>query len=218
MRKIMLWGGILLTLAVAFGGPISLFRLGNLWNSLKSKTFGSANAASLGDDPADHSAATRLLPTDAPAAARMPIEGAPITQLTDVFRFDVSPTWVLQRWPRVSTNLTTLELRGYRVPLVTGTKLTDLAGALTYYFNSAQQVHKITFTGKTGDPRTLIELLQKNFRCVRRPVNDPGRLIYEAVRSSGQSAGQVVINSTPVIRANRPLERYDVELLLERPE
>ncbi len=61
-----------------------------------------------------------------------------------MLRFDVTVEWVMQRWPRVSTGLPYLQLQGYRVPLVTGTKVADLAGSLTYYFNARQQVQRIT--------------------------------------------------------------------------
>ena len=64
--------------------------------------------------------------------------------------------WVLARWPRVSTRLANLDLQGYRVPLVSGTADGDLAGSLTYYFNSQQRVQRITFIGSTGDARPLV--------------------------------------------------------------
>jgi hypothetical protein len=209
-----------LVLALAAGGPISLFRLGDYWREWKSKTLGSSTAASIDGEwlaPADSAA---VLPSGgaAGAAGRLPIEGVPVRQLADVFRFDVSPAWVLQRWPRVSTDLTALDLHGYRVPLVTGTRRTDLAGALTYYFNPAQQVARITFRGKTGDPRALIRLLGEQYRFVRRPINDPGRLIYESLQSGGQSAGRMEINAAAVVRADRPFDRYRIELRMERPE
>jgi len=57
---------------------------------------------------------------------------------------------VISRWPRVSAGLAELQLQGYRVPLVSGTTANDLAGALTYYFNSRQQVQRITFQGTTA--------------------------------------------------------------------
>ncbi|MBN2577909.1 MAG: hypothetical protein JXB10_02880 [Pirellulales bacterium] len=216
MKRSLVLGGVLLALAA--GGPISLCRLGDYWRNLKSGSSDAATASAGGESLSPSDPALPAGARPAVAAAGLPIEGAPVKQLSDVFRFDVSPTWVLERWPRVSTDLSPLELRGYRVPLVTGTQLTDLAGALTYYFNPAQQVHRITFLGKTGDPRALAELLMKQYHFVRRPLNDPGRLLYESLQSSGRPAGRMTITSAPVIRANRPFERYNVELQIERPE
>ena len=71
----------------------------------------------------------------------------PLPSLAEVLRFDVTVEWVMQRWPRVTTGLPQLQLQGYRVPLVTGTSLSDVAGSLTYYFNARQQVQRITLRG-----------------------------------------------------------------------
>jgi hypothetical protein len=138
--------------------------------------------------------------------------------LEEVFRFDLAPTDVLRRWPRVSTELPVLNLHGYRVPLVTGTESTSLAGSLTYYFNPSQQVQRITFRGSTGDPSSLIMLLTNRYHYARRPNNDPSRLVYESSGSSRQQLGQVVIRSAPVVKQSDPYQRYDVDLSMERPE
>jgi hypothetical protein len=125
---------------------------------------------------------------------------------------------VLQRWPRVSTDLPSLQLHGYRVPLVSGTEPAALAGALTYYFNPAQQVQRITFRGTTGDPRAIILLLTNRYHYARRPNNDPSRLLYESTGSSRQLIGQVVIRSVPVVRASDPYKKYEIDLSMNRPE
>jgi hypothetical protein len=137
--------------------------------------------------------------------------------LADVLRFDVSPAWVLQRWPRVSTDLALLQLHGYRVPLVTGTSPNDVAGSLTYYFNPSQQVQQITLRGTTGDPRALINFMNARYGYVRRPCNDPSRLIYETVNSGGKPLGTMIIQSAPVVRADRPYQRYALDVSIERP-
>jgi len=59
------------------------------------------------------------------------LAGPPVSDLNDVIRFDVSPGWVTSRWPRVTTTLAESGMEGLRVPLVTGTKVDDLAGGLT---------------------------------------------------------------------------------------
>ncbi|MGA2798616.1 MAG: DUF6690 family protein, partial [Thermoguttaceae bacterium] len=184
-KKIALSG---ILLAAAFGGPVTMFRATDFWRDLhwggsgdKSSatsdvTANSTTALKPGDKSADP-----LLPPSRPTA--LSVEGAPTPALADVLRFDVSPAWVLQRWPRVSTDLALLQLHGYRVPLVTGTKANDVAGSLTYYFNPAQQVQQITLRGTTGDPRAIINFMNTRYGYVRRPCNDPSRLIYETVDS-----------------------------------
>ena len=94
----------------------------------------------------------------------------------------------------------------------------SLAGALTYYFNPAQQVQRITFRGTTGNPQALVQLLTNRYKYARRPCNDPSRLVYESIRSNNQSGGQVVVRSAAIVRQNDPLKRYEIDLTMERPE
>ena len=217
MFKKILFIGILL--AVAFSGPVTLFRATDFWRNLHwggSADKSAANAAvpsgaQKSGDPLDEP----FLAASHPAA--ISVEGAPAPALAEVLRFDVSPTWVLQRWPRVSTDLAILQLHGYRVPLVTGTNPSDVAGSLTYYFNPSQQVQQITLRATTGDPRAIISFLNERYGYVRRPCNDPSRLIYETVSSSGKKTGSMIIQSAPVVRADRPYQRYALDLTIDRP-
>jgi hypothetical protein len=133
-----------------------------------------------------------------------------------VLRFDVTVEWVLRHWPRVSTGLPHLQLQGYRVPVVTGTRATDLAGSLTYYFNAAQQAQRITLRGATGDPSALVAVLTNRHHFTRRLTNDPGLVLYEAVDSSNQPCGTLKIRSANVIRADQPYARFQVDLEINR--
>src|SRR5687767_3347320 len=86
-------------------------------------------------NPSDTSAVTqdatgRLLPS---RTDRSPLEGPAVADLAEVLRFDITPAWLTQRWPRVmNARHAAGSLQAYRVPLVTGAKPTDLAGSLTY--------------------------------------------------------------------------------------
>jgi hypothetical protein len=157
----------------------------------------------------------QLLPAEPYAA---PLEGAPAQNLAEILRFDVTPDWIMRRWPRVSTGLADLQLHGYRVPLVTGTSEVDLAGSLTYYFNPQQRVQRITFAGSTGNVAQLAQLLTSRFRMARRITNDPSLMIYEAVTRDGKPAGVARIRTAPVVRAGDTFHRYDVQVVIERPE
>jgi hypothetical protein len=110
-----------------------------------------------------------------------------------------------------------LQLQGYRVALVTGTRLPDVAGALTYYFNAAQQVRRITLRGTTGEPSVLVALLTGRYRFVRRLTNDPGVILYEAVDSNDKPTGSLKIHSANVIKASQPYARFEVDLAMDRP-
>jgi len=138
--------------------------------------------------------------------------------LDEVFRFDLTIREILAHWPRVSTSLADLQLQGYRVPLVTGTAETDLAGALTYYFNSYQQVQRITFQGTTGDGRQLVEFLASRYGFQRRLTNDPSLFVYEVPRLGGPSQSMLRLKLAPTLKADLPHQRFDVWLVIERPE
>jgi hypothetical protein len=145
-----------------------------------------------------------------------PLNRMPQPTLEDVLQLDISVDWVLQRWPRVTTGLTHLQLQGYRVPLVSGTSTADVAGSLTYYFNAQQQVQRITLRGTTGDPRQLASILGSRFGFTRRLTNDPGLILFEAVDASNRATGTLKIRSAPVVNANQPRSRFVVDLVLER--
>ena len=122
----------------------------------------------------------------APGGVPGSLEGTPVGDLREVLRFDITPDWIVTRWPRVSAGLAHLELQGYRVPLVTGTTEEDLAGALTYYFNPQQQLQRITFYGTTGNTRRLVDLVVREYGFARRLTNDPGVFVFEIPGPNGQ--------------------------------
>ena len=157
----------------------------------------------------------------APAAsdgtvANIPLEGSVVSQFWEVLRFDISPSFVTQRWPRVATSLYELDLQGFRVPLVTGTNPDDLAGSLTYYFNQERRLQRITFTGTTGDYRRLLHLLTNYYRFVSRPTNTPDVMVFE-VPAAKEAASYLWIRPVDVLRADQPLSRFHLTLVLERP-
>jgi hypothetical protein len=210
MLKKLLLAGIAV---VAVGGPVAVFSAADWWKSFRQSLAGSQTK----DGSADDQRVAAAIPATSEQSSKPAIEGAPVADLAEVFRFDVTPSWVTQRWPRVSTGLANLQLEGYRVALVSGTRPTDLAGALTYYFNSAHQVQQITFRGTTGDTRSLVRMLTSRYRLARRITNDPGTVIYEAVNPVGKTTSMARIHQAAVVKADDPNRRYVVELVLERP-
>ena len=220
MVKRALWSFAVLAAAATL--PAICFTASDYWKKL-GRAAGSAPVASgaksgAGAPSPVAAAAGGSLP-ESPAPQLTPLlEGAPVRDLTEVLRFDVTPDWIMRRWPRVSTGLAQLPLQGYRVPLVTGTAENDLAGALTYYFNPHLQLQRITFHGTTGDAGNLVAVLAARHQLTRRLTNDPSMAVYEAVSSVGRPASALRIRSAPVIKASEPHKRFDVELVLERPE
>ena len=148
--------------------------------------------------------------------ADVPIDGTPVDRLEDVIRMDVSTAWVYGHWSRKSTALSDLSLFGIRVPLVTGTGVDDLAGSLTYYFNPNGQVQRISFRGRTGDARKLINLVVAKYGFRRQPPRVAGEQVYQ-VRWNGKAISELRIRPAPVLWATSPYNSFQVSLELERP-
>lgn len=212
MFKTLLYSGLGLGTAVL--GPYLFYSAADYVSAARQSIPGIRSAGVMAGD-----SETDTVAGDPGAAGRpMPrLAGEPVGDFGEVFRFDISPRWIAERWPHVSTGLAQLQLHGHRVPLVTGTEETDLAGSLTYYFSPRQRVERLVFQGTTGDPSRFIAFLNRNYHFVHRAMNDPGLFIYEAVDRNGNFAGAAEIRSSWTVRADAPLRRYQIKLQLERP-
>lgn len=203
---------------VAVLGPIAYYSAPQWWPKIAASF--SANASAQDSSPmADFVPSTyadRASPS-APGGIPGSLEGTPVDDLSEVLRFDLTPGWIVNRWPRVSAGLAHLELQGYRVPLVTGTAEDDLAGALTYYFNPRQQVQRITFYGTTGDTRRLVDLVTGRFGFARRLINDASVFVFEIPGSNGRAISSLWIRPAKVIKTSDPRRRFEVALVIERP-
>lgn len=142
-----------------------------------------------------------------------PIEGPGVTNLSDVFRYDATPSWVLGRWPRVM-NSRYEDLQAYRVPLVTGAKDADLAGSLTYCFDAKQQVRQIRFQGTTGDARPLVMFLIQQHGFAHEPTQDPSEYLYQ-VKHSGQAICELRVKTAPLIESSAASTRFQVQLSMQ---
>lgn len=218
--------------AICAGGPVAWFSGSQWWSSLTASLATGPSAAQ--DQPSGTTSPTSLFadqtstgtpasPAETAAAPGLakpsPVTaaGPPIHPMPEVFRFDISPRWIADHWPRVSTALAQLQLQGYRVPLVTGPAEDDLAGSLTYYFNPWQQLQRITFVGTTGDVRRLVTFMTSQYGFARRLTNDPGQFLYEVPSADGAPRGILWIRHFPVLKTDQPRQRYEVNLTLDRP-
>lgn len=161
--------------------------------------------------PEDSGGASTELPN-------LPLEGASVNQFWEILRFDLTPQWIANRWPRVTTALAELDLQGFRVPLVTGTAEDDLAGSLTYYYNADRQLQRITFAGTTGDYRRLLQLLTTHYGFVNRPTNTPNVILFEVPSQQNPPHSYLWVRPAAVLKATEPLRRFDLTLVLERPQ
>lgn len=151
----------------------------------------------------------------AEVSARPLLAGATSGELSELLRFDISPRWITERWARVSTVRAEPDLEGLRVPVVTGTELTDLAGSLTYYFDRDRKVRRITFFGHTGDESELAAFVTKQFNLHLEPALGPG--LYVA-RWNAKPTSLLRIQHAPVVRSDQPHARLEFTLELNRPD
>jgi len=211
MFRTILFTGLLM--GVAGFGPAVFFSAPGYWKAVKDEWFPARKEVA--EEPKQPDAAGQKTPGVKPK--KVPFEGAPVRGLAEVFNFNVTADWILRRWPRVTTGLSHLQLQGYRVPLVTGTGTSDLAGSLTYYFNAQHRVQLITFHGTTADTRKLVQLLLTRHRFTRRLTNDPGMFVYEVADDRGKISSFARIRTAGTIKSNRPQTRFEVDLVLTRP-
>lgn len=139
----------------------------------------------------------------------------PTISLESVLRFDISPRWVMQHWPHVSTTRTDGPLDGLRVPVITGTTPRDLVGSLTYYFDEQQRVQRISLDGIIGDDRHLVSAVTRRFQL--KPELKPGVGIY-ALRWNGKPVSVLWIRRMPVADREKGGPQHEFSLELNRPD
>lgn len=152
-----------------------------------------------------------------PAGSKPAASDERLIPFEHALQWQVTPTWVLSTWPRVTTHLAELETQGYRVTLVSGTTSTDIAGALTYYFDAKQKLQRITFNGTTGDARRLVQFLAATHHFERRLLEDPSVYLYQ-VEEDRRALSELRIKTAPIVRAGATLSRFEVTLVMRRPE
>lgn len=151
---------------------------------------------------------------DLPPIAIPPLGGPPGISLAEALRFDVTPEWIAQSWPRVTTRLPTTDFHGVRVPLVTGTELHDFAGSLSYYFNAQRRLERITLTGYTGDYESLVVLIQSRFGLA--PYATVGTALFLGFQDS-QPISLLRVEEAALQHADGAQVRYHIELELNLP-
>jgi hypothetical protein len=138
--------------------------------------------------------------------------GPPVT-IEQAFRFDLTPQWVSNRWPRVSTVLGEPEQLGMRVALVSGTRPDDVAGSLTYYFDQHHQLQRITFEGLTRDPRRLLSAVVTPYGLKSQPTTGAAHYI---AGNPDDPTSEVFVDHLPVLTSDPEAARAEVSVDLRR--
>lgn len=101
-----------------------------------------------------------------------------------------------------------------RVPLVTGTSTSDLAGTLTYYFDKYKRVQRITVHAVTGDPSRFIAEMQHTYQLQQQPTLRSGLFLK---KWNGRATSVVYTTPAAVISADQPYARYELFIELNQP-
>ncbi|MEZ6150973.1 MAG: DUF6690 family protein [Pirellulaceae bacterium] len=216
----------LMLLAGAVGGPYMLFETdvgkqaaGGMSQLVGGSTVaeassGSYSAGSIGSDSAGSPSLTD--PSGYmmnPASVEHDMHQPAIHTLQEVLRFDIAPGWVLERFPRVSTVLADTQLDGLRVPLVTGTAPSDIAGTLTYSFDRYKRLQRVVVQGMTGDATRFMSELQQQYQMQQVP--SLGGVLY-LLSWNGKATSIVHIEPAAVIYADSPYARFKVLIELNQ--
>ena len=167
-----------------------------------------------GSEPAWLNASAGTAASETQSFADDPQLLTPTVSLTEILRFDVTPEWVVARWPRVATVVGELEWSGMRVPLITGETPQDIVGSLTYYFDGRQQLKRILPEGYCGDERAIVALAMQSFNLQPEASLHGG--LY-AARWSRQPVSVLAVQYAPTVNADSSHRRH-VILELNRPE
>lgn len=139
----------------------------------------------------------------------------PTVTFEGILRFDISPRWVMQHWPHVSTTGTDGSLDGLRVPVITGTDPKDAIGSLTYYFDAQRQVQRISVDGIIGDQRRVVSVVTGRFQLKPEPTAGVG--LYVA-RWNGEPISALWIRRMPMVETGDGAARHEFALELNRPD
>lgn len=142
------------------------------------------------------------------------VGGGVVSDLREVLRFDIKPGWLPQRFSRVTTVLSNVQLDGLRVPLVTGIQPSDLAGSLTYYFDASQSLNRINLHGLTGDPSNLANLMVQFYQL--KPEQSLGGQLF-TTRWNNRVTSLLHVAPAPIIYAGADHSKYIVFLELNQP-
>ncbi len=133
--------------------------------------------------------------------------------LADALRFEITPSQVRSQWGRISAGLSEPRWQGMRVGLVTGTAATDLAGSLTYFFDDAPRLRRLTFAGSTADPHDLVLFLRQQFGFHRVRDGNARVTVYTA---GLPWRGTLRVTPPEGFDRDDPNRGFEVELTIDR--
>jgi hypothetical protein len=140
--------------------------------------------------------------------------GGTVNDFREFLRFDIVPGWLPQRFSRVSTVTSNVQMDALRVPLITGTQPNDIAGTLTYYFDAIQTLKRIQLHGLTGDPSKLANLMVQFYQL--KPEQSLGGQLF-TTRWNNRITSVMQVSPAPIIYAGADHSKYILFLELNQP-
>jgi hypothetical protein len=141
------------------------------------------------------------------------VTGPRVGDFAEIINPNITPQWVLARWPRVTTTLAELGMQGFRVPVTTGPELDDIAGSLSYYFDENDKLKRITLDGFTGDERRLVAFCENQMKLSKQ--SKLGKLWVS--QWHGRVTSAMRLSYAPVMERDAPHKRFAVMLEYNPP-
>ena len=157
--------------------------------------------------------------SDATSALFFADSGSTPRRFEELFRFEHSPAWLVENWPRVDAVATEDGLVGYRVAISTGDATDDLTGVFACYFDATSE-RRVEFSGQTGDYRRLLRFMQREYGVSLAPDSTADRFVYESTLSNGRGGrlpGRLVVRPTRVFLRGAEKSFFEVDVVLEHP-
>ena len=147
------------------------------------------------------------------AMRRFHAEGGQISSFNKIFQCGAPRSWVQRTYDDASRTMDQ-QREGLRVTLVTGEKLEDLAGSLTYWFDRQGQVERITFQGVTGNPAKLVSFAHRSHKMVARRCERDAIFVRDGKNGP---LHLLHISRLPFVNVQTQYGRYEITLELNQP-
>ncbi len=147
------------------------------------------------------------------AMRRFHAEGGQISSFNRIFQCGAPRSWVQRTYDDASRTMDQ-QREGLRVTLVTGDKLEDLAGSLTYWFDRQGRVERITFQGVTGNPAKLVSFAHRSHKMVARGCERDAIFVRDGKNGP---LHLLHISRLPFVNVQTQYGRYEVTLELNQP-
>lgn len=144
-----------------------------------------------------------------------PLEGPVGLSLEQALDWSIDRNWVYARWARKSTGLADPQLFGVRVPLVTGSGMTDVAGSLAYYFDNAGVLQRMRLHGRTADTSRIVHLATTRFG-MQAQNGAPGDQLFRSFERK-ELRGELRTRPEGTLWATSPHSSFAIDLDVTRP-